>query len=59
MGLILQYNDRQTPLDEDENEGLLIPAIATRSELGEFEQQNIEQAIQFTLMRNFKQEVLF
>lgn len=59
MGLILKYNAGQTPLDEDENEGLLIPTIATRSELDEFEQQNIEQAIQFTLMRNFKQEVIF
>ena len=46
-------------MDEDENEGLLIPKIATRSELDEFEQQNIEQAIQFTLSRNFKLEVIF
>jgi hypothetical protein len=30
MGLDLEYIDGQTPLDEEEKEGLLIPAIATR-----------------------------
>jgi hypothetical protein len=33
MGLDLIYNDGQTPLDEDEKEGLLIKSIATRGEL--------------------------
>lgn len=56
MGLELNYEEGQTPLDEDEKEGLLIPTIATKGELDEFEQQNIEQAIQWTLTRNFKQE---
>ena len=56
MGLDLEYIDGQTPLDEDEKEGLLINTISTRAELDEFEQQNIEQAIQWTLMRNFKQQ---
>lgn len=55
MGLELNYIDGQTPLDEDEKEGLLIPTIATRGELDEFEQQNIEQAVQWTLSRSFKQ----
>jgi hypothetical protein len=41
MGLDLDYIDGQTPLDEDEKEGLLIETIATRGELDEFEQQNI------------------
>ena len=45
MGLDLLYNDGQTPLDEDEKEGLLFKSIATRGELDEFEQQNIEDAI--------------
>lgn len=54
MGLDLEYLDGQTPLDEDEKEGLLIKAIATRGELDEFEQQNIEQAIEWTLRRSFK-----
>ena len=35
MGLNLIYNDGQTPLDEDEKEGLLIKSIATRGELEE------------------------
>jgi len=59
MGLDLAYIDGQTPLDEEEQEGLLIPTIATRSELDEFEQQNIEQAIQWTLGRSFKPETVF
>jgi len=42
MGLDLIYNDGQTPIDEDEKEGLLIQSISTRGELDEFEQQNIE-----------------
>lgn len=49
MGLELEYINGQTPLDEDEKEGLLIPTIATRGELDEFEQQNIEEAIQWVL----------
>ncbi|MGB4776475.1 MAG: mobile mystery protein B [Daejeonella sp.] len=59
MGLELEYIDGQTPLDEDEKEGLLISTIATRGELDEFEQQNIEQAIQWTLRRSFKTEDVF
>jgi fido (protein-threonine AMPylation protein) len=55
MGLELDYIDGQTPIDEDEIEGLIISSIATRGELDEFEQQNIEQTVQWTLMRNFKQ----
>lgn len=47
MGLILEYEEGETPLDEDEKEGLLIPTIATRGELDEFEQQNIENAMLF------------
>lgn len=59
MGLSLEYGEGQTPLDEDEKVGLLIPTIATRGELDEFEQQNIEQAILWTLKRSFKPEVIF
>lgn len=53
MGLILDYGDGQTPLDDDEKEGLLIKTISTRGELDEFEQQNIEKAILWTLKRRF------
>ncbi len=56
MGLDLNYDEGQTPLDEDEKEGLLIHTITTKRDLDEFEQLNIEQAIQWTLSRNFKQK---
>ncbi len=59
MGLNIEYLDGQTPLEEDEKEGLLIPEIATRGELDEFEQQNIEEAIEWTLRRSFKLEDVF
>ncbi|MDF0692978.1 mobile mystery protein B [Aquirufa ecclesiirivi] len=58
MGLRIAYNEGQTPLDEEEKEGLHIPSIATRGELDEFEQQNIEEAIQWALMRTIKAEEL-
>jgi Fic-DOC domain mobile mystery protein B len=56
MGLDLAYIGGQTPLDEDEKDGLLIPTVATREELDEFEQQNIEDAIQWLLSRSTKKE---
>jgi Fic-DOC domain mobile mystery protein B len=59
MGLDLEYEEGQTALDDDEKEGLLIPTIATRGELDEFEQQNIEQAILWTLKRTFKPDAIF
>ena len=52
MGLSFDDLEGQTPLDEDEKLGLLIPTIATRGELDEFEQQNIEDAIQWSLTEN-------
>ena len=45
MGLTPEYIEGQTPLDDDEQEGLLITTITTRGELDEFEQLNIEEAI--------------
>lgn len=59
MGLELNYSDGQTPLDEEEVDGLLINTIATHGELNEFEQQNIEQAIQWSLGQSFKPELIF
>ncbi|MBI5648214.1 MAG: mobile mystery protein B [Ignavibacteriae bacterium] len=53
MGLNLEYIAGQTPIDEDEKYGLLIPTLTLRSELDEFEQQNIENAIQWTMSRSF------
>jgi Fic-DOC domain mobile mystery protein B len=58
MGLKLEYIEGQTPIDEDEKEGLLIPTISTRGELNEFEQANIEQAIEWTLKNRFSEEVI-
>ena len=40
MGLEIYYVDGQTPLSEEELEGLTIPSITTREELDEFEQFN-------------------
>jgi hypothetical protein len=51
MGLTFEYIDGQTPLDADEKEGLRIPSIITREELDEFEQLNIEKAIQWTFSK--------
>ncbi|MBU6159330.1 MAG: mobile mystery protein B [Bacteroidetes bacterium] len=59
MGLDIDYIDGQTPLDEDEKEGLRIATIATRGELDEFEQQNIEQAMQWVMGRSFIAENIF
>jgi Fic-DOC domain mobile mystery protein B len=56
MGLELKYKDGQTPLAEEEAEGLLIKNITTHGELDEFEQQNIEKAIEWTLYKKFKKE---
>lgn len=56
MGLDFDFVDGQTPLDEEEIEGLLIPTITTRGELDEFEQLNIEKAIQWTMARRFRKD---
>jgi Fic-DOC domain mobile mystery protein B len=59
MGLNLEYINGQTPLDDDEKDGLLIQTISTRVELDEFEQQNIEEAVQWVLGRSFKVDIIF
>lgn len=56
MGLDFEYGEGQTPIDEAEKEGLLINSISTKSELDEWEQSNIEDAIIWSLTRKFKQE---
>ena len=53
MGLKLEYIYGQTPIDEDEKEGLRITTISTRKELDEFEQNNIEKAIEWSLIRKY------
>ena len=56
MGLELQYDEGQTPLSEEEKEGLLLKTITTQSELDEQEQLNIEKAIEWTIKSKFKKD---
>ncbi len=56
MGLSLRYTKGQTPLDEEEKEGLKVKSITTQKELDEFEQLNIEKAVEWTIHTNFKPE---
>lgn len=56
MGLDYELVDGQTPLAEEEKEDLRIATITTRGELDEFEQQNIERAIKWTMGRKFRTE---
>jgi hypothetical protein len=54
MGLEFDYKDGQTPLDEEEKDGLKIKYITTQGELDEFEQFNIEKAVEWTIHTKFK-----
>jgi Fic-DOC domain mobile mystery protein B len=56
MGLKIDYSENQTTLDEDEKDGLLIKAITKRQELDEFEQINIERAIDWTMRKRIKSD---
>ena len=56
MGLEFDYKDGQTPLDEEEKEGLKIKSMTTQGELDEFEQLNIEKAVEWTIHSKFKLE---
>lgn len=58
MGITLQYKKGQTPINEEEKEGLLIKAISLQSELDEFEQLNIEKAVEWTIQANLKKDVI-
>lgn len=49
MGLELDYIEGQTPIDEDEKMDLKIRSISLKSELDEWEQLNIEEAIKWSL----------
>ncbi|OFY98616.1 MAG: cell filamentation protein Fic [Bacteroidetes bacterium RIFCSPLOWO2_12_FULL_31_6] len=56
MGLDLKYEEGQTPLSEEEKEGLLIKSITTHGELDEHEQLNIEDAIKWIINTKFKKD---
>jgi Fic-DOC domain mobile mystery protein B len=58
MGLNWEYTGDSTALDEDEKDGLRIKSISTRSELDQFEQQNIEKAVLWTLSRKIKPDTI-
>jgi Fic-DOC domain mobile mystery protein B len=52
MGLIdLHYEPGQTPLEEEEKEGLLISSVTAKNELDEVEQRNIEEAVRWAMER--------
>ncbi len=53
MGLNIDYVYGQTPLEEEELESLLIKTFSTRGELNEFEQLNIETAVEWSLKQKF------
>ena len=57
MGLNITYIAGQTAIDGEEKEGLLIQTISDHRELDEFEQKNIEQAIEWSLKLNTKVHV--
>lgn len=59
MGLNLTYTKGQTPLDEEEKDGLKIKSISTRSELDEFEQKNIEEALFWILDKTWSADTIF
>jgi Fic-DOC domain mobile mystery protein B len=58
MGLSFDYQIGQTPLSEEEKEGLRVGSITTRQDLDEFEQQNIDKAIERLAGKKFKVEKL-
>jgi Fic-DOC domain mobile mystery protein B len=52
VGPDLKYIKGQTPIDEGEKEELKIKTISTWGELDEFEQANVEIAVEWSLKRN-------
>ncbi len=56
MGLKFSYISGQTPIDEEEKEGLKIKTILYQSQLNEFEQKNIEDALLWIKGKNFAVE---
>lgn len=58
MGLNLEHKPGQTPIDEEEKEGLKILSVTTNGELDEFEQKNIEQGVSWTIGRKMTSDKL-
>ncbi len=55
MGLNFTYLFGQTPLDEDEKLGLRLKSVTTQAELDEFEQLNIEKALEWSFRLKISQ----
>jgi Fic-DOC domain mobile mystery protein B len=58
MGLILTYEEGQTPLDPEQIKGLKIKTISTQQQLNEFEQTNINEALKWLNAKRKIKEVL-
>lgn len=58
MGLKQTYTSGQTPINEEESEGLKILTITTQGELNEFEQHNIEHAMVWLLSQRLTAQQL-
>ncbi|MBU2949429.1 mobile mystery protein B [Tamlana agarivorans] len=56
MGLEFDYKYGQTPLADEEKDGLKIKSITTQGELDEFEQLNIEKVVEWTIHTKLKPE---
>jgi Fic-DOC domain mobile mystery protein B len=56
MGLVYAYEDGQTPLNEEEKEGLLLKSIINHGELDEHEQLNIENAMLWLYGQKLKKD---
>jgi Fic-DOC domain mobile mystery protein B len=56
MGVELMYEEGQTPLNEEEKEGLLLKSITTNGELNEQEQLNIEKAVEWIIGLKLKKD---
>ena len=56
MGLNYSYDKGQTPLEDDESEGLIVRTINTREELDQIEQLHIERTIVWLVHRNISKD---
>lgn len=58
MGLEWSYIEGQTPVNEEEKEGLKIHSITQQKELDELEQFNIEKAVEWTINKTFPKSII-
>lgn len=58
MGIDWKYIEGQTPISEEEKEGLINTMVTLQRELDELEQYNIEKALQWTIRLKISEDVL-